>query len=72
LETETGRRFTDVATLLADPVSTEALSSLKYPAEIQALAEEIASDSDVPGLESTRLEFLLRAVLYVDRSTRPA
>jgi hypothetical protein len=44
---------------------------LKYPAEILALAEEIADASDVLGIESTRLDFLIRAVLYVDRLTRP-
>jgi hypothetical protein len=40
------------------------------PAEVLAAAEDIAGDSDVIGLEQTRLEWLLRAVLYIDRQLR--
>ena len=50
----------------------EAVRRLEYRPEILALAEEIAAESDVLGLETSRLEFLLRAALYVDRLYRPS
>ena len=40
------------------------------PAEILAMAEEIADGSDVIGVERSRLEWLLRVALYVDRMER--
>jgi hypothetical protein len=40
------------------------------PAEVLAVAEDIVGDSDVIGLERDRLEWLLRAVLYIDRQLR--
>jgi len=38
--------------------------------EILEVAEEIADGSDVIGIEKWRLEWLLRAALYVDRQVR--
>lgn len=50
----------------------ESVRSLTYPPEILALAEEIADGSDVIGIETMTLDFLLRAVLYADRLSRRA
>jgi trans-2-enoyl-CoA reductase len=42
----------------------------EVPAEALAAAEEIAETSDVIGVESWRLEWMIRAALYVDRLAR--
>jgi len=46
----------------------EAVRRLVYRPEILEVAEEIAADSDVLGLERDRLDSLLRAVLFLDRN----
>lgn len=46
------------------------LRSIPIPRAIWELAEEIASRSDVIGIESHTLEDLLRLVLFLDRQER--
>ena len=46
------------------------LESPPASSEILAVASEIAALSDVPGLEPSMLEFLVRAALLVDRENR--
>ena len=53
--------------LISDPTCR----SVSVPPEILAAAEEIADGSDVLGLEKSRLDTLLRVVLYLERSRRP-
>lgn len=45
----------------------ETVRRLTYRPEILEVAQEIADGSDVLGLEGDRLDFLLRAVLFLDR-----
>lgn len=54
----------EIAELCAtDPL----LSSIPVRTEILEVAEEIASSSDVIGIERTNLLFLVRAIVYLDR-----
>ena len=61
-----------MALMISAPVpSMEALRAMvPLPVAVWEAAEEIADGSDGPGLEKFRLEWLLRAALYVDRRLR--
>ena len=55
--------------ILDEPFPT--LEALGVSREILEAAEEIADASDVPGIERSRLEYLLRLVIVLDRRSRP-
>ena len=46
------------------------LEQLQFDPKILVVAEEIVSGSDTVGISESRLELLVRAVLYLDRSAR--
>lgn len=50
--------------------NSESVRDLEYRPEILALAEDLVADCDSVGIETTQLEYLLRAVLFLDRSWR--